>query len=129
MDQRWVVLTDGDVERLADMASAIAAVENALLRSAEGSFVAPARHRVPFGDLTELVMTIGGATGPDAIGGFRSYVSRNAVHFDDQVVAVWDMNSGSLRGLIIGSALGVLRMGAIGGVAIRSLARTPILLR
>jgi alanine dehydrogenase len=38
-------------------------------------------------------------------------------------VAVWDPSTGALKGVILGEALGILRMGAIGGTAIQKLAR------
>ena len=41
----------------------------------------------------------------------------------DELVAVFDTANGALLGLVAGSALGPLRTGAIGGVAIDSLAR------
>jgi ornithine cyclodeaminase len=54
--------------------------------------------------------------------GFRAYL-RGKFQHDDQLVAVWDTQSGRLRGLIVGEALGVMRTGAIGGAAVKHLAR------
>jgi ornithine cyclodeaminase/alanine dehydrogenase-like protein (mu-crystallin family) len=118
-----LVLTDAAVENLTDMAAAIAAVEKALRANATGSFVAPARHRVRFGHMTDLLFAVGGSTESGAVAGFRAYYSRAAKHYDDQVVAVWDMATGTLKGVILGAALGIVRMGAIGGAAINALAR------
>lgn len=117
-----LLLSDADVERQWDMAATIELVETAIRAHASRDFVAPPRHRVAFGRTTELVFAIGGmgeALG-DAIGA-RAYFSRSGVHFQDQVVSVWSPRTGALKGVIVGSALGVLRMGAIGGVAIRAL--------
>jgi ornithine cyclodeaminase len=117
-----LVLTDADVDRLADLRAAIYQVDAFLRTRATATQVAPFRHRVAFQRTTELVFAVGGSTGKPGIGGFRAYFSRSGQHFDDQVVAVWDLESGDLKGVVIGSALGVLRMGAIGGVAINALA-------
>ena len=110
-----IVLTDEDVRRRADMGRAIARVAEFLA----APHVTPARHRVGFGGTTELVVATGGNS---EIAGMRAYFSRATRHFDDQVVMVWDMASGALRGVVLGHELGVLRMGAIGGVAIDALA-------
>jgi ornithine cyclodeaminase len=118
-----LVLTDADVHRLADMATAIAAVEEALRAKAAASFIAPARLRVHFGHMTDLVLAVGGSTGTEGVLGFRAYYSRATKHYEDQVVAIWDLATGTLKGVILGEALGILRMGAIGGVAIHALAR------
>jgi ornithine cyclodeaminase len=117
-----LMLTDVDVKRHWDMAAAIEQVEAAIRARASKDLVAPPRHRVSFGPTTELVFAIGGMTPHtgDAVGA-RSYFSRSGVHFQDQVVSVWSPKTGALKGVIVGSALGVLRMGAIGGVAIRAL--------
>ncbi|MBN9315210.1 MAG: ornithine cyclodeaminase family protein [Devosia sp.] len=118
-----IVLHDDDVRRLTDMPAAIAAVEAVIRAAADGAFVAPARHRVDFGGTTELVFAVGGSRQGPAVGGVRSYFSRYGQHFDDQAVIVWDMASGRMKGIVLGSELGVVRMGAIGGAAIRALAR------
>jgi ornithine cyclodeaminase/alanine dehydrogenase-like protein (mu-crystallin family) len=110
-----IILSDEDVRQRADMGRAIARVADLLATT----HVAPARHRVGFGGTTELVVAAGGSA---EIAGMRAYFSRATRHFDDQVVMVWDMASGALRGVIVGHELGVLRMGAIGGVAIDALA-------
>jgi ornithine cyclodeaminase/alanine dehydrogenase-like protein (mu-crystallin family) len=118
-----LVLTDADVHQFADMATAIAVVEDAFRAAGTASFVAPARLRVPFGRMTDLIFVVGGSTTPEGVVGFRAYYSRAAKRYEDQVVAVWDLATGALKGVILGKALGILRMGAIGGVAIRALAR------
>lgn len=118
-----MVLSDADVEALADMASAIAVVENLFRAKAAGSFVAPARHYVPFGQMIDLVFAVGGSKGGEGVAGFRAYYSRATRHYDDQLAAVWDTSTGALKGIILGATLGAIRMGAIGGVAMRALAR------
>ena len=119
-----LMLTDPDVEKYGDMGTAISAVEEAMRAKSRSAFLAPPRHRVAFGQTTELIFSVGGslATADGAVAGVRSYFSRSGMHFPDQVVAVWNMSDGALNGVIVGAALGALRMGAIGGVAIKALA-------
>jgi alanine dehydrogenase len=108
------ILWDTDVRRLADMRRAIARVSQLLA----GQNVSPARYRTDFGKNTELVFAVGGTA---EVGGARAYHSRSAAHHDDQAVIVWDMGTGAMKGAIFGFELGVLRMGAIGGVTINTL--------
>jgi ornithine cyclodeaminase len=90
-----------------------------------GTLVAPPRHSVAFPGLGDLTFTIGGVTGSTALAGFRVYDtfdSGAAPH--TQIVVVWDARDGALQGIILGERLGDLRTGAIGGLAIRHMART-----
>ncbi len=84
------------------MAIAIAAVEKALRAKAAASFIAPARLRVPFGQMTDLFFAVGGSTVTEGVVGFRAYYSRATKHYEDQVVAVWDQATGTLRGVFWG---------------------------
>src|SRR5262249_37408145 len=57
------------------------------------------------------------------LAGFRVYDTFAEGDADrPQVVAVWDIAGGALQGLVLGTRLGELRTGAIGGVAIRCMA-------
>jgi ornithine cyclodeaminase len=106
------------------MASAIEAVTRAFAARPTGTLVAPPRHSVTFPGLGDLVFTIGGVAGAAALAGFRVYDTfgtQGAPH--TQIVAVWDAGDGTLQGLILGQRLGDLRTGAIGGLAIRHMAR------
>ena len=67
-----------------------------------------------------LTFTVGAS--PDAVG-FRVY-ARGNYQYDDQLVAFWDSHTGALKGLIVGPMLGVMRTGAIGGLAIKYLTPT-----
>ncbi len=118
------ILTDADVLELADMSSAIEAVTRAFEARTSGTLVAPARHSVTFPGLGALTFTIGGVTGGAALAGFRVYDTfdtHGAPH--TQIVAVWNARDGALQGVILGERLGDLRTGAIGGLAIRHMAR------
>lgn len=118
------ILTDKDVLELADMASAIEAVTRAFAARTSGVLIAPPRHSVTFADLGALTFTVGGVTGDAALAGFRVYDTfdtNGAPH--TQIVALWNARDGSLQGVILGERLGDLRTGAIGGLAIRHMAR------
>lgn len=122
---RSLVLDDGDLAGLADMDAAIRAVERAFMARIQGGLVAPPRQQVEFPGQGRLVFTVGGTTSGDgAAAGFRAYDtfgSGDAHH--TQVVAVWDPRTAELRGIILGERLGDLRTGAIGGLAVRLMAR------
>lgn len=119
-----MILSDDDVQRLADMGLAIDAIEAALKARAAGKFIAPPRSTVTFAERGSLVFTTGGSTGDPALAGFRvrsDFHSDKAI--DDQIVAVWNIESARLEGLLFGQNVGSIRTGAIGGVAIRHMAR------
>ncbi|WP_254537435.1 ornithine cyclodeaminase family protein [Halomarina litorea] len=112
-------LTDGDVFA-ADTERVVAAMESAFREHAAGTLVAPPRWSldVPAG---ELVFTAGAALGRGAMG-FRVYETLGTGDDHTQLVAVFDSESGAYRGQCVGHAVGLLRTGGIGGVAIDHLA-------
>jgi len=118
------LLTDEDVLRLLTMADAIECIEDAFRRHAAGTLVAPARSATDL-EAGQLVFTSGAVLGSPGQIGFRVY---DSAHFGDprraELVAVFSTGDGSLSGLVAGRALGPMRTGAIGGVAVRHLART-----
>ncbi len=117
------ILGDEDVARLIDMATAIEAVEQAFQARIAGTLVAPPRHDVAFPGHGNLVFTVGGVVGKDAVAGFRVYDTFEGDSPQrSQMVAVWDARTGALQGVVLGDRLGRLRTGAIGGVAIRYMA-------
>lgn len=101
------------------MTVAIAATRELLLARHRGEVVSGRRDHLQV-DASSLVWTPGGH-GPSAQVGLRLYLTN--VPTDDQLVAVWDTDSGQLQGLAVGAALGAIRTGAIGGVAVDVLAR------
>lgn len=119
-----IILAEEDVVRLGDMGLAIAAIETALRARAAGQFVAPPRQTVVFPGFGNLIFTNGGSTGEPAIAGFRvrDNFDRSDV-VNDQITAVWNMRSARLEGILIGPQVGAIRTGAIGGVAIKYMAR------
>jgi ornithine cyclodeaminase/alanine dehydrogenase-like protein (mu-crystallin family) len=69
-----------------------------------------------------LVFTVGAS--PTQGMGFRVYTMfNNSTVNSNQLVAVFDGGNGDFKGVIIGTAIGEMRTGAIGGVAIKHLAR------
>jgi ornithine cyclodeaminase/alanine dehydrogenase len=119
----WSTLTDGDVWAAADYADVVAAMERALVEHAAGTLLAPPRWRVEVAEEVALVFTAGSAQATGACG-FRVYETFPE-HSEDHhgLVAVWDADDGRFRGLVVGGAVGVLRTGGIGGVAVDALAR------
>jgi ornithine cyclodeaminase/alanine dehydrogenase-like protein (mu-crystallin family) len=112
------VFDDNDVHRLLSYAEAVAVMEEVFTQRARGTTAGLPRWNFSFpqGKLTFTVGSVEGSTG------FRVYL-RGGFQRDDQLVAVWDTQSGRLQGLIVGERLGVMRTGAIGGVAVKHLAR------
>jgi ornithine cyclodeaminase/alanine dehydrogenase-like protein (mu-crystallin family) len=71
-----------------------------------------------------LIFTAGAVTHYDKAVGFRVYdrfQESDASH--GQVVVVFDSDTGDFKGVIVGGHLGAMRTGAIGGVAIKHMAR------
>lgn len=121
------VLGDADVEQLITMGESVEVMAEACRRHAIGRLAAPARLAAPL-EWGQLVFTIGGYSDESAGRiGFRVY---DTEHFGsevrDELVAVFDTGNGALVGLVAGSCLGPLRTGAIGGVAVDSLARNDV---
>ena len=100
----------------------IAGIEAALTVKANGTLTAPPRVKVSVGGRGDLVFTVGGIG--ESVAGFRAYHNIPRKSPDGaQLTAVWDQKSGTLKGIVTGDLLGEIRTGAIGGVAIKLLAR------
>lgn len=125
---RWTVtdfpiLTDGDVYSQFDYEQVVDAMRDAFAERAAGTLEAPPRWYVDAGE-GDLVFTVGAATGPTNVAGFRVYGNYPEDGDDHtELVAVFDATTGAFDGLIVGHAIGGLRTGGIGGVAIDRLAR------
>ena len=129
-----LLLSDEDVRGHIDMATAIEQMRQAFLEQAAGTFIGPARTslQAPAG---KLVFAKGGAVGLDAHGnndehanviGFRVYpIFKNdsVTAGDDQMVVVYNADTGKLKGIITGRYIGSLRTGAINGLAADLMAR------
>lgn len=111
------LLTDDDVRRLATRALVHTAMREAVVAAHRGELVAPPRAQADLGD--RLLRFTCGARPGDWFG-YRSYAAPGDAG-DDQVVVVHDETTGAVRGLAVGLALGPLRTGGIGAVALDAL--------
>lgn len=119
----YLILNDRDVRRVLDMPTAIRQIRAALAEKHHGTLVAPPRFGINAGK-GGLVFTAGAAYGQEKVIGFRVYDTYpGPASESDQIVAVYNSETGQLRGLITGKMVGVMRTGAIGGVAVDVLAR------
>jgi alanine dehydrogenase len=119
-----LLLGDDDVRARLDRATAVGAVRAALLAAHEGTLHAPPRVRADLGD-GDLVFTAG-RMDPPGVFGFRVYdtfAGTDTFAGAEQLVALWDGESGRLRALVHGDELGLRRTGAIGAVAVDVAAR------
>ncbi|WP_049890866.1 ornithine cyclodeaminase family protein [Natrinema versiforme] len=117
------VLTDADVYSKFDYERVVAAIRDAFTERAAGTLEAPPRWHVDAGE-GNLVFTAGAATGPTNAAGFRVYETHGTGDDHTELVAVFDAATGAFEGLVAGHAIGGLRTGGIGGVAIDALARS-----
>ncbi|ELY54494.1 ornithine cyclodeaminase family protein [Natronolimnohabitans innermongolicus] len=116
------ILTDADIYSQFEYAQVVDAMREAFAERAAGTLEAPPRWSLEAGD-GDLVFTAGAAAGPANVAGFRVYDTHGAGEDHTQLVAVFDATTGAFEGLLTGNAVGRLRTGAIGGVAIDALAR------
>ena len=116
------VLTNSDLKAVG-MDLAVKCMEDAFCQHAEGTLVAPGRISSNL-DVGQLVFTVGATKGQQPVVGFRCY-DLHQLHSPkrDELTAVFSAADGSLLGLVIGPLLGAIRTGAIGGTAIKYLAR------
>jgi ornithine cyclodeaminase len=123
MVMTYQILTDEDVLNTLTMKDIVGKIEIAMREMAGGSLVAPPRFRVD-AEKGALVFTAGAATQHEKVIGFRVYDTfpHKAGEWE-QLVVVFDSDNGTLKGVVIGQAVGRLRTGAIGGVAINMMAR------
>jgi ornithine cyclodeaminase len=111
------VLDDADVRRGASAIRWVALMREALRASYLGELASPPRATLDAG-ATRLTIGAGGRIGGPV--GFRAYGGWGRE--SDQLTAVWD-GDGRLRGVVGGELFGILRTGALGGVAVDCLAR------
>jgi alanine dehydrogenase len=118
------ILTDEDIERTLDTESVVNVIEQTLRAKAEGALIAPPRFSVE-ADVGALVFTAGTETKYSRSIGFRVYDTFSDPSADhQQLVAVFDSQNGSFKGLVVGKLIGALRTAAINAVAIKYMART-----
>ncbi len=118
------ILTDSDLADVLQMSDAVACMEDAFRQKAASELVAPGRMTCQL-QAGQLVFTAGATQGADPVVGFRVYDMKQLHSPDrDEITAVFSGKNGALRGLVIGTDLGAVRTGAIGGVAVKYLARS-----
>jgi len=113
-----LLLTDDELRDLLPMKEAIKAVRAAFRERVGGTAQTPLRQAIP-GGAGRLVLTPGGL-GKRQRAGLRIYSAGYSA--DAQLTVVWNTETGDLDGVVLGSTLGVLRTGAIGGCAFQLLA-------
>ncbi|KAK4525630.1 hypothetical protein GAYE_SCF15G3539 [Galdieria yellowstonensis] len=122
-----VVLDNEEVDKLLDMSSAVELVENAITAKTCGNLLCPPRFRLET-SRGNLVFTSGAIVDPyvDVLG-FRVYSTfPTSTSGETQATMVYDGKTGVIKGIILGNRLGALRTGAIGGVAIKHLAKEGV---
>src|SRR5918998_2472807 len=112
-------LTEGEVESLLDMRSALDAVEEILRQHAEGRATHRARRRVALPG-SDLNARFAGAPEIGALGLKAYSVARSGARF---YTMLFDSESGELLSIMQSDKLGQLRTGAASGVATKHLAR------
>lgn len=119
----YKIITDDDIEKLVSMKTVLNAIERCFEEETNGTLAAPPRFRVETSQ-GDLVFTAGAATGFEKVIGFRVYDTYfNDLRGHQQLVCVFDSDTGVFKGIVIGNLLGAIRTGAIGGVAIKAMAR------
>jgi ornithine cyclodeaminase/alanine dehydrogenase-like protein (mu-crystallin family) len=120
----YQILTDEDIERTLEIESVVNVMERAFRAKAEGALIAPPRFSVE-ADAGALVFTAGAETKYSSSIGFRVYDTFSDPSVDhQQLVVVFDSQTGDFRGLVVGKLVGALRTAAINAVAIKYMARS-----
>jgi ornithine cyclodeaminase len=120
---RYPIVTDEQVDELIQIEDVIPGIEEAMREHSKGTLTAPPRLVVDAG-LGSLVFTAGALKGEQPIAGFRVYETfPKDEPGHTQLVVSYDGATGVMQGIIVGFRVGVIRTGAIGGVAVKHLAR------
>lgn len=118
------ILTDEDINRTLEIESVVNVIEQTLRAKAEGALIAPPRFSVE-ADAGALVFTAGTETKYSHSIGFRVYDTFPDPSVDhQQLVVVFDSQTGNFKGLVVGKLIGALRTAAINAVAIKYMARS-----
>ncbi len=111
-----LILSDADVARSCTASRAITVIRKAIHAHGDGRLAAPPRAHTAM-TRGSLVFTAGALDG--LVHGMQVHDEAGS----EQVVAVWDATTGRLSAVVLGHELGRRRTGAIGAVAIDTLAR------
>jgi alanine dehydrogenase len=119
----YQILTDEDITKLLSMRDIVQKIEDAIKEKANGTLYAPPRFALEV-DRGGLVFTAGAAVGYEKVMGFRVYDTFPGEHPErTQLLAVFDTETGAFKGIVVGEAVGAMRTGAIGGVAVKYMSR------
>jgi len=119
----YSILTDQQIDDVLHMHEAIERIEQGFREYASGTLIAPPRFTVET-ENGSLVFTAGGSRGEGHAIGFRVYETYPKTSPNHtQLVAAYDSENGEFKGVALGFRLGVIRTGAIGGVAIKYLSK------
>jgi ornithine cyclodeaminase/alanine dehydrogenase-like protein (mu-crystallin family) len=122
----YQILADENVQRVLTFDIAVNLMERTFRADTENALVAPPRFSVD-AEKGSLVFTAGAETKYSESIGFRVYVTfpGPSAH-RQQLVVVYDSNSGGLKGIIVGALIGAMRTAAIDAVAIKYLANEDV---
>lgn len=115
------IVTEQEVKARVDMAKAVAAIEQVMVKVAEDNYLSPPRHYIR-NDNGAITFTIGGDKAEGVLG-FRVYDTFPTDIQHEQFVAVFDAKTGALNGIVLGAYIGAIRTGALGGAAVKALSR------
>jgi ornithine cyclodeaminase/alanine dehydrogenase-like protein (mu-crystallin family) len=123
-EHMYRILTDEDIDRTLEIETVLNVIEQTLRAKAEGALIAPPRFSLEV-NAGALVFTAGTETKYSSSIGFRVYDTFSDQSVDhQQLVAVFDSQTGNFRGLVIGKLVGALRTAAINAIAIQHMARS-----
>ena len=117
------IIFDRELPSCLPMGKAISAVRAFFTSATNGGVISPPRHSLNL-ENGGLTFTIGAETSISRTLGFRVYdtFEHDKGTNTDQIVAVYDSDSGRLKGVVIGGQLGAIRTAAICGLALDLLA-------
>lgn len=113
-----VLVNEDDAIKVIGAREALSITESFFRDRFRGSTITPPRWHVNSAD-GGMAFTAGGSESRKIIG-FRTYTTYGG---DDQLIAVFDMENGSLKGIVTGSYIGSIRTAAIGSLSIKYMAR------
>lgn len=116
------ILDDEEITSRLSTETVVSLMAQTLRAKAEGALIAPSRFSIDVGS-GGLVFTTGAEIKYSQSMGFRVYDTFHGSGDHDQLVIVYESQTGVLQGLIIGKAIGALRTAGINAVAIQYMAR------
>lgn len=119
MNYSTVLVSEDDARKVIGAKDALSITESFFRDRSRGGTFTPPRWHVNSAK-GGMAFTAGGSEAR-RITGFRVYTTYGG---DDQLIAVYDMENGSLKGIVTGSYIGSIRTAAIGSLSIKYMARS-----